>query len=361
MLEGIRIVELEGIGPGPFAGMMLADMGADVIVVHRRRAGSGSRAPQNVILDRGKRSIELDLKCPADRDILLKMLRGSDALIEGFRPGVLERLKLGTDACLEVNPALVIGRVTGWGQAGPLAKCAGHDLNYLAMSGAASFSSQAGDPPFPPPTLVGDVGGGALYLVAGILAGLLNARMTSRGVVVDASMVDGSAHMLALAMSLQMTNPARPRETLLNGPHWSRTYLCSDGGYVSVQCLEPHFYSVFLNTAGLQDDPEFTEQFDRTLWPKQTARLAAVFLTRSRDDWAEVFLGTDACVAPILTPSESSRHPALADRSPWIEVEGQLQPRGAPRFSNEPDWRPRASPARGQHRAEILAELGDDP
>ena len=357
MLEGLRIVELEGLGPGPFAAMMLADMGADVIVVHRKNAKPAPGVPKRSPVDRGKRSIELDLKDEGDRDILLRLLARADAMIEGFRPGVIERLGLGPDRCHAVNPRLVIGRMTGWGQAGPLAASAGHDLNYIAMSGAAWFSGHPGDAPFPPPTLVGDVGGGGLYLVAGLLAGIIAARGSGHGTVVDAAIVDGSAHMLALLMSVQKPGGAMRRgEMLLSGPHWSRAYLCADGGHVSVQCLEPQFYRLFLEKLGLEDDPALAPQLDEALWPAQTARLAAIFLARTRDEWAALFLGSDACVAPILSPSEAATHPMMVERGLWVEADGLMQPRAAPRFSTGTPWRPRPAPARDQHGAEILAE-----
>ena len=278
MLNGIKVIEIEGLGPGPFAAMMLADLGADVTVIHRPGPANPTMGARN-LLDRGKRSIALDLKSPDDIPVARSLIEDADALIEGFRPGVMERLGLGPETFQSSNPKLVYGRMTGWGQDGPRAMTAGHDLNYIATSGALWYASAPGDAPMSPPTLVGDVGGGALYLVAGILAGLLNAAHTGKGTVVDAAIVDGSAHMMALLMALAPGgNLSETRgQSLLDGPHWCRVYACKGGGWLSVQCLEPQFYAVFLDLLGLQKDPEFTNQYDRAQWPAQTARLAGIF------------------------------------------------------------------------------------
>lgn len=359
MLNGIRIVEVEGLGPGPFAAMLLADLGADVIVVQRKDGATTPGMPQRSLLDRGKRSIALDLKTPDDIATFKALATTADALIEGFRPGVMEKLGLGPAECHAVNPALVYGRMTGWGQTGPLAHAAGHDLNYIALSGALWYASQPGQPPLTPPTLVGDIGGGAMYLVAGILAGLLNVRTTGHGCVVDAAICDGSAHMMNLLMSLgQSGNLSMSRaQSLLDGPHWCRTYRCADGGFVTVQCLEPKFYAIFLDLVGLADDPDFQHQFDKRLWPDLTERLAARFAGHPRDHWAALFLGTDACVAPVLTPQEAIAHPLNDARRTWAAPDGVLQAAPAPRFAGGQPWQPRESPGRGQHSAEILAEI----
>ncbi len=360
MLNGIRIIEVEGLGPGPFTGMLMADLGADVIVVHRKGGGVTPGMPEGSLLDRGKRSIALDLKNPADNDIFRSLVATADGLIEGFRPGVMERLQLGPEVCHAINPALVYGRMTGWGQEGPLAHAAGHDLNYIGLSGALWYASPPGEPPLTPATLVGDIGGGALYLAVGLLAGLLKARATGRGTVVDAAIYDGSAHMMNLLMSLAQTgNLSMQRgESLLDGPHWSRTYLTADGGFMSVQCLEPKFYATFLDLMGLAEDPDFRHQFDRALWPALTRRLAELFATRTRDEWSRLFLGTDACVAPVLSPQEAGEHPMNKARHTWVNAHGTLQAAPAPRFTDAPDWQPPASPVRDQHRKEILRELG---
>ena len=358
MLNGIRIVEIEGLGPGPFAAMLLADLGADVITVHRKGGAVTPGMPERSLLDRGKRSIALDLKDAADIATARALIASADALIEGFRPGVMEKLGLGPTECHALNPALVYGRMTGWGQDGPLSHAAGHDLNYISLSGALWYGSAPGDAPQTPATLVGDIGGGAMYLVTGLLAGLLNARATGQGTVVDAAIYDGSAHMMNLLMSLGQTgslSETRGR-SLLDGPHWSRTYSCADGGHVTVQCLEPKFYALFLERLGLSDDPEFSQQFAPKLWPTLTARVAALFATQPRDHWADLFLGTDACVAPVLSPQEAQHQPMNAARRTWAVIDGTLQAAPAPRFKDR-DWQPKPSPARGEHTAEILAEL----
>lgn len=359
MLDGIRIIEIEGLGPGPFAAMLLADLGADVIVVHRKGGTGRVTATEAPVLDRGKRSIELDLKDPEDKATLLALVRGADALIEGFRPGVMERLGLGPDICLAENPRLVFGRMTGWGQDSALSHAAGHDFNYLSMSGAAWYSGLDGDAPFPPPTLVGDIGGGSLYLVVGLLSGLLNARATGHGTVVDAAIYDGSAHMMNLLMTLRQRG-GLPRDragSALGGPYWSRCYRTSDGGYMSVQCLEPQFYATFVDLLGLADDPDFRTQQGPDRWPELAARLDAIFASKTRDDWASLFLGTDACVAPVLDPVEAMQHPMNHSRATWREIDGALQAAPAPRFSTRPDWTPRPSPKRGADTDAILAEL----
>jgi crotonobetainyl-CoA:carnitine CoA-transferase CaiB-like acyl-CoA transferase len=354
MLEGIRIVEIEALGPAPFAGMTLADLGAEVIVVHRKVPAGTPGLGDRSALDRGKRSIALDLKDPRDMAVLEALAARADGLIEGFRPGVMERLGLGPERAQALNPALVYGRMTGWGQTGPRAAEAGHDLTYIGLSGALWYASEPGDAPLTPPTLVGDVGGGALYLVAGMLAGLLRAKATGQGTVVDAAIVDGSAHMMALLMAL---GPSMTRgRSLLDGPHWCRTYACACGGFVAVQCLEPKFYANFLARLGLAGDADFAEQFDAERWPRLTARLAGRFAERTRDDWAAHFAGAEACVAPVLSPEEAARDPHLAARGTWVRAEEALQPAPAPRF----DGRAapvRPAPARGEHGAAIRAWL----
>ena len=362
MLEGLRVIEIEGLGPAPFACMMLADLGAEIIVVHRKNGRPAPGMPERSLIDRGKRSIELDLKSPGDIAVLKRLVVRCEALVEGFRPGVMERLGLGPEDLADVNPDLVYGRMTGWGQTGPRAETAGHDLNYVSLSGAAWYASNPGEPPFTPPTLVGDIGGGALYLVAGILAGVMAARAGCGGTVVDAAIVDGSAHMMNLLMALRQTgglSMARG-QSLLDGPHWSRCYVCADGGYISVQCLEPKFYAEFLSRLGLAEDPDFAAQFDHGLWPRQTARLAGIFAAKPRAHWQALFEGSDACVAPALDPLESAADPHMAARNVWRDIDGALQAAPAPRFSTEPDNDPRTIPERGEHTAAILKWLDTD-
>ena len=359
MLKGIRIIEVEGLGPGPFAAMWLADMGADVICVHRKGGGVTPGMPERSVLDRGKRSIELDLKDPEGIKTFLALVATADGLIEGFRPGVMERLGIGPDECHAVNPDLVFGRMTGWGQDSALSKTAGHDLNYISLSGALWYASTPGDAPLTPATLVGDIGGGAMYLVGGMLAGLLRAKTSGEGCVVDAAIYDGSAHMMNLLMSIRQGGGFGETRghNLLDGPHWSRSYACADGGYMTVQCLEPKFYAQFLQFMGLSEDADFKRQFDKSLWPMLTGRLAGIFASEPRAHWAALFDGSDACVAPVLSPDEALTHPMNA-RGTWVEQEGVLQASPAPRFDHAPAWQPQASPERGQHSSEILAELG---
>lgn len=360
MLQGIRIVELEALGPAPFAGMLLADLGAEVIVVQRPGGPSVPGQPDLSLLNRGKRSIALDLKDADDLAVARDLIGSADALIEGYRPGVLERLGLAPETLTASNPKLVVGRMTGWGQDGPRAQQAGHDLNYTGLTGALWYSSVAGQVPAVSPTLLGDIGGGAMYLVAGVLAGVLQAQRTGQGAVIDAAIVDGTTHMMALLMSMQTAggfSTSQRGDSLLDGAHWSRNYSCSCGGYVSVQCLEPKFYALFLEAMGLADDPDFAAQFDRNRWPELSDRLASIFLTRSRDEWAALFDGSDACVAPILSPDESAEDPHIAARGLWQMGDGQTQPSPAPRVAGAPAAKIGAIPARNADGAAIRREL----
>ncbi len=356
ILNGVRIIEFEGIGPAPFCGMHLADLGAEVTLVERPdhdgpRIDNGRRD----ILKRGKRSVALDLKSPAGRDAALALVATASGLIEGLRPGVMERLGLGPDDCLKVNPALVYGRVTGWGQTGPLAHTAGHDINYLALSGALWYAGQPGEPPFTPPTLMGDIAGGALYLTIGLLAGIMRARETGKGDVVDAAIVDGGAHMMNLLLNLKAAgqlSETRGR-SLLDGPHWYQSYVCADGETVTVGALEPKFYGELLDRLGLKDDPAFAAQYDPTLWPKQRLAFADIFRTKTSAEWRERLEGTDACFAPVLSPGAASAHPHMVARGSYLEAEGVLQARAAPRFASEPLAEPRPAPLRGEHGDEL--------
>lgn len=358
MLDGVRIVEIEGLGPGPFAAMTLADLGADVIVVHRPEPPVPSWPEKNLI-DRGKRSIVLDLKEDSDRQTLTRLVESADGLIEGFRPGVMERLGLGPDTLLSKNPALVYGRITGWGQDGPLSPVAGHDLNYIGTSGALWYASEPTTPPFTPPTLTGDIGGGALYLVAGMLAALLRSRASGKGCVVDAAIVDGSAHALNLLMSTRAAGlPGRERGTgYLDGPPWSRCYKTADARWLSVQCLEARFYAKFLERLGLADEAALQQNHDPSSWPSMTAHFKAVFAAHDLDHWVALFDGSDACVAAVLSPDESRQHAHMQSRQVWVETDGQLQARAAPRFDGQVPDSPTTPPARGEHGDAILAEL----
>ncbi|MEM6587769.1 MAG: CaiB/BaiF CoA-transferase family protein [Pseudomonadota bacterium] len=353
MLSDIRIIEFEGLGPAPFAGMLFADLGAEVIVVHR----PGSDAAPS-LLDRGKRSIILDLKNTEDLDTAHALVASADGLIEGLRPGVMERLSLGPEPCLTANPKLVYGRMTGWGQTGPRAHTAGHDLAYIGLSGALWYAGAPGTPPMTPATLVGDIGGGAMYLVAGMLAGFLNAAKTGKGTVVDAAIVDGSAHMMALLMAMAAKGTMQePRaRSLLDGPHWCRSYACADGLWLTVQSLEPQFYDIFLDRMGLTPDPDFATQYDPDLWPAQTQTLTQIFASHPRAHWLELFEGTDACVAPVLSPWEAAHDPHMAHRAIWQTAGGQLQPAPAPRFDGKTSQAAVATP-RGADGDDIRAEL----
>ena len=358
LLEDIRIIEIEGLGPGPFAGMLLADLGAEVIVVHRESPPTPG-APDRVLLDRGKKSIVLDLKTQDDVAVLKRLTATADGLIEGFRPGVMERLGAGPDELMRINPRLVYGRMTGWGQDGPKAPYAGHDLNYIALSGALWYASPAGTAPLTPPTLVGDIGGGAMYLVAGMLAGLFRAQRTGQGTVVDAAIVDGSAHMMNLLMAGRSAGVLKAARgtSFFDGTPWMRCYATADSGWLSVQCLEPKFYAIFRDRLGIADDPACAQTADPAAWPSITARIAGIIVGKTLEEWSAVFEDSDACVAPVLEPSAAAAHPHLAARGTWTEVDGQLQARTAPRFDGKRPADPPLAPARGEHTEEILAGL----
>ena len=363
VLSGVRIIEIAGLGPAPFCGMLLADMGADVVLVER---GGGGGDPlslgKNAIVNRGKRSIALDLKDPAALDAVLRLVDGADALIEGMRPGVMERLGLGPAACRTRNPRLVYGRMTGWGQDGPLVQAVGHDINYIALSGALWFSGAPGEPPMAPPTLVGDLGGGALYLAMGVLAALLAARQTGAGQVVDAAIVDGSASLMNLLLSAHAAGqqPFERGRGLLDGPHWYGAYACADGQFVTVGALEPRFNTLLFSKLGLADDPDFRNAYDARRWPMLRERLAALLATQPRAHWAALLEGSDACFAPVLTPREALAHPHMRARGVYAERDGVLQAAPAPRFSDTPSATPGAVPARGEHGEAILREAGVD-
>jgi crotonobetainyl-CoA:carnitine CoA-transferase CaiB-like acyl-CoA transferase len=362
VLSGLRVVEIAGLGPAPFCGMLLADMGADVVLVERAGGGDTLSLGKNAIVNRGKRSLALDLKDPAAIAAVLRLVDGADALIEGMRPGVMERLGLAPDTCLARNPRLVYGRMTGWGQDGPLAQAAGHDINYIALSGALWFSGQPGSPPMAPPTLIGDLGGGALYLAMGMLAALLSARQTGAGQVIDAAVVDGSANLMNLLLSLHATGqqPLERGRGLLDGPHWYGSYACADGLFVSVGALEPQFNALLFARLGLADDADFLNPYEPGRWPALRTRLAALFATRPRAHWVALLEGSDACFAPVLTPREALAHPHLAARAVYGERDGVLQAAPAPRFSATPSGPPGGVPARGEHGAEILRGAGLD-
>ncbi len=331
-LSGVRVVEFAGIGPGPFAAMMLSDMGADVVSVVR--PGHGRRDARDFV-NRGRHVVELDLKNPEHVAQVLDLMSAADVLIEGFRPQVMERLGLGPDVALQRNPKLVYGRMTGWGQDGPLSQAAGHDINYIAITGALdSFRSSSGEP-VSPLNLVGDYGGGALFLVVGVLAALVEARRSGKGQTVDAAMCDGVSLMLSLFHSMHAMNrwTDTPRTNLLDGgAHFYRAYECADGRAIAIGAIEPQFYADLRRLAGLQDEA-FDHQMDRTKWADLQEKAAAVFKTKTRDEWTAILEGTDACAAPVVGLFEAPSHPHLAARRTFVEHAGQLQPAPAPRFS----------------------------
>jgi alpha-methylacyl-CoA racemase len=357
-LAGLRVVEMAGIGPGPFCGMLLADMGADVIVVERpaalRTLGAGGA------MNRGKRSICLDLKNPQSLQAVQDLIAGADALIEGYRPGVMERLGLGPDAMLERNPRLVYGRVTGWGQTGPLSQAAGHDINYVALTGAMSISTRAGVAPSLPATLIGDMAGGAMFLGFGIVCAMLEAQRSGRGQVIDAAMIDGVGMLTALIHSLRgegqwLDQPAY--NFFLHSSPFYDSFECADGRYFTLGAIEPAFYREMLQRLGLADvDPR--QQYDMSAWPALRERVAATMKTKTRDEWAALLEGTDVCAAPVLSFDEAAAHPHQQARGNFVEVEGKRQPAPAPRFSRTPTRQPQPGPAPGAQTREVLAELG---
>lgn len=333
-LQGIRVIEMAGIGPGPFCAMMLADMGADVLRVDRKTANA--LPVDDPVTARGRRSVTVDLKQADGVETVLKLVDSADALIEGFRPGVMERLGLGPDTCLERNPSLVYGRMTGWGQDGPLAHAAGHDLNYIALSGVLHSIGRTGHKPTPPLNLVGDYGGGALMLAFGTVCALLEARQSGQGQVVDAAMTDGSALLMSLFHGLKaqgLWSSNRGTNLLDGGAPFYDTYTCADGRYISIGALEPQFYAELLERLGLTDDPDCARQMNAKAWPAMRERFETVFATRTRDEWCELLEGTDVCFAPVLDMNEAPDHPHNKARGTFVHHDGMTQAAPAPRFS----------------------------
>jgi alpha-methylacyl-CoA racemase len=346
-LASLRLVEFAGIGPAPFAAMLLADMGADIVRIDRPNFSGAD--PRDITL-RGRPVVAADLKDAAQREDVLRLLQGADALIEGFRPGVMERLGLGPEAVWARNPRLVYGRITGWGQEGPLAAAAGHDINYIALPGALAAIGPSAGAPVPPLNLVGDYGGGALYLAVGVLAAVIEARVSGRGQVVDAAMCDGAASMLSIFFTLKARGQWEDRRganLLDGGAPFYRTYECADGRHIALGALEPQFYETLCRLAGL-DDPAFRDRGDKRNWPQLAAKMEKVFRLKTRDEWCAILEGSDACFAPVLTMSEAPAHPHLAARKTFAEIDGVLQPAPAPRFSRTPaavQSSPAAAPA----------------
>ncbi len=358
-LRGITVLEIAGIGPGPFCAMILADLGASVIRVERPDGPPASR--QDVSL-RGRRSLALDLKRPDAVAAVLRLCETADALVEGFRPGVMERLGLGPDIVSARNPRLVYGRMTGWGQHGPMAQQAGHDINYIALTGALHAMGREGAPPAPPLNLVGDYGGGGMLLAMGILAALVERGTSGRGQVVDAAMVDGAALLMAPIYGMMARGrwqAGRARNLLDGAAPFYDSYACACGGFVAVGPIEPAFFTRMLEIMGL-DEAEFAGRMDPAHWPAQKARLAAAFAGRTRDEWTAAFADSDACVSPVLSMAEAPHDPHLAARGTFLEREGAIQPAPAPRFSRTPAALGLPPPLKGEHGADILREAGFD-
>jgi len=363
-LSGITVVEMAGIGPGPFAGMMLADLGAAVIRVDRLSGGGGLQSVLSAgradVVSRGRRSIAVDLKSAEGVELVLKLIDAADVLIEGYRPGVMERLGLGPDICLERNPRLVFGRMTGWGQDGPLAQAAGHDINYIALSGALGAIGRHGQTPVPPLNLVGDYGGGGMLLAYGVLAALLSVSRSGAGQVVDAAMVDGSALLMAQFYGMsalgRWTNE-RGTNLLDTGAPFYDVYPSADGGYLSVGPIEPAFFAIMLERLGI-DDIDAGSQYDPQSWPALRLRLAAEFALRTRGAVEELFADVDGCVFPVLSLSEAPQHPHNVARGTFVTRDDVVQPAPAPRFSATPTRLRLPPPAVGEHTDAVLAELG---
>jgi alpha-methylacyl-CoA racemase len=358
-LAGLRVVEMAGLAPGPFCAMVLADLGAEVVTVDRAAWVRGDgEAPDT--LRRGRRSIAVDLKHPDGPAVVLRLLEEADVFIEGFRPGVMERLGLGPDVCLAANPALVYGRMTGWGQDGPLAPVAGHDIDYIAVAGALHPMGRAGEPPVPPLNLLGDFGGGGMLLAVGILAALFERRTSGRGQVVDAAMVDGAALLMTMIHEQRAQGfwrPERGANYIDTGGHFYDTYETADGRYVAIGAIEDQFYARLLEALGL-DREDLPDQWDRSRWPELRERFAAVFRSRTRDEWCRVLEGTETCFAPVLDLEEAPRHPHLVARQTFMELDGAVVPAPAPRFGRTPGPAPMPGPKAGEHTDEVLTAAG---
>lgn len=360
-LAGVRIIELAGIGPGPFAGMMLADLGAEVISIDRI-GGNPSAASGHSVLFRNRRSMAVDLKRAEGVEVVLRLCERSDALIEGFRPGVVERLGVGPTPCQERNAALVYGRITGWGQTGPLAETAGHDINYVALTGALHAIGRRGEGPVVPLNLLGDFGGGGMLLALGVVSGILHARATGRGQVIDAAMIDGASALMAMFHGLRAEgrfDDVRGTHQLDGGAHYYDVYETSDGRWVSIGALEPQFYTVLCDVLALDDEVR-GHQLDADRWPDFTERVAAAVRLRTRDELDHMFAGTDACYAPVLAMDELAAHPHHVARGTFLGSGAGVQPAASPRFDGQPPTRPRPAGPNGADTRSVLAEAGLD-
>ena len=365
-LQGMTVIEIAGIGPGPFCAMLLADMGAEVIRVDRagQVMGGDPGEPPADVLNRGRRSIGVDLKNPGGVETVLALVERADVIMEGFRPGVAERLGIGPQDCLARNPRIVYGRMTGWGQEGPYASAAGHDINYIALAGALEPMGRAGQAPVPPLNLVGDFGGGGMFLAFGIVCALLEAQRSGEGQVVDAAMVDGAAVLTTMFHAFRamgIWNDERGTNLLDTGAHFYDVYETSDGKYVSIGSIEPQFYAELLERSGLGGADDLPHQMDRGHWPAMKERLAEIFRTKTRDEWCEVMEHTDVCFAPVLGLGEAPEHPHNVARQTFVERNGVTQPAPAPRFSRTKAEIQRPPAHAGQHTDEVLAEAGLGP
>ncbi len=361
-LSGLKVIELQGIGPGPFCGMMLADMGADVVRIDR--ASSAGQAPRGIdILARGRKSIAVDLKNPDGVETVLKLIDQADALIEGFRPGVTERLGIGPDVCLERNPRLVYGRMTGWGQTGELASAAGHDINYISLTGALHAIGEKGGKPVPPLNLVGDFGGGGMLLAFGIAAALVERGTSGKGQVVDAAMTDGSALLMNGVFGMMNTEHwvhERGSNMLDSGAHFYGTYETKDAKFISIGSIEPQFYALLLQKSGLDAIEDLPRQMERGQWPAVQSQLTEIFKTKTRDEWDEIMLGTDICYAPILDFNDAINHPHNQSRDTFVTVDGIHQAAPAPRFSRTPPETPPSAVLPGAQTDDVLSQFGFD-
>jgi alpha-methylacyl-CoA racemase len=357
-LKGLKIIEMAGIGPGPFCGMVLADLGAKIIRVDRASAiGTGSKQDA---ANRGKKSIAVDLKSEEGVEVVLKLVETADAIFEGFRPGVMERLGLGPDVCSKRNERIVFGRMTGWGQEGPLANAAGHDINYISLTGALAAIGRPGSPPVPPLNLIGDFGGGGMLLALGLVAALLEAKESKKGQVVDAAMTDGSALLMTMIYTMQSSGvwkTSMGSNLLDGGSHFYDTYECKDGKFISLGSIEPQFYALLCQIAEL-DESIFGNQMSRDSWPEKKEAIKKIILDKTRDEWCELMEGTDVCFAPVLDMSEAPKHPHNIERKTFIDLEGVTQPAPAPRFSRtEPEVVSSPSVV-GEHTDEVLTSIG---
>lgn len=363
-LNGVKILEIAGIGPGPFASMMLSDMGAEILRIDRsQNVRPGDPGPPSLdFLARGRRSLALDLKNPEGVELLLKLVEGADAILEGFRPGVMERLGVGPDVCLARNPGIVYGRMTGWGQEGPLAQAAGHDINYIALAGALEPIGRRGEKPMPPLNLVGDFGGGGMLLAFGVACALVERATSGKGQVVDAAMVDGAAALMAIFHGAQQSGwwkEERGTNMLDTGAHFYDVYETSDGKYVSIGSIEPQFYAELIEKLELAGE-DLPGQNDRSQWPQFKERFEKLFKTKTRDQWCEIMEGSDICFAPVLSMTEAQQHPHIKARDTFVEVAGSPQPAPAPRFSRTPCEISAPPPHAGQHTDAALADWGFD-